>query len=205
MHEARPGDDLTLPLGCRPVGSFNKLGESHMFRKSLLIAAAALSLTLSQAMAAGEQLQLIQDVEQLKTALAGEPVVLTPQIVSVTITSSADKMFPSGDWQLPTNAALLDKMVPTLSKFHTTKIIVRGYTDNAPIGQPLQGAGVTDNLDLSARRAMSVVRYLVAHGVNPDLLSAQAFGATNPVAPNNTPEGMAKNRRVEVMLIGDGS
>ena len=176
-----------------------------MLRKCLLIAATALILTLSQAMAAGEQLQLIQDVEQLKTALAGEPVVLTPQIVSVTITSSADTMFPSGDWQLPTNAALLDKMVPTLSKFHTTKIIVRGYTDNAPIGQPLQGAGVTDNLDLSARRAMSVVRYLVAHGVNPNLLSAQAFGATNPVAPNDTPDGQAKNRRVEIMLIGVGS
>jgi len=48
-----------------------------MFRKCLLIAATALSLPLSQAMAAGEQLQLIQDAEQLKTALAGEPVVLT--------------------------------------------------------------------------------------------------------------------------------
>jgi chemotaxis protein MotB len=165
----------------------------------------ALSLTLSQAMAAGEQLQLIQDAEQLKTALAGEPVVLTPQIVSVTATSSADSMFPSGDWQLPTNAALLDKMLPTLSKFQTTKIIVRGYTDNTPIGQSLQAAGVTDNLDLSARRAMSVVRYLVAHGVNPNLLSAQAFGATNPVAPNDTPDGQAKNRRVEIMLIGVGS
>ena len=176
-----------------------------MFRKCLLIAATALSLPLSQAMAAGEQLQLIQDAEQLKTALAGEPVVLTPQIVSVTIASSADAMFPSGDWQLPTNAVLLDKMMPTLSKFQTTKIIVRGYTDNTPIAQPHQAAGVTDNLDLSARRAMSVVRYLVAHGVNPNLLSAQAFGATNPVAPNDTPDGRAKNRRVEIMLIGVGS
>jgi chemotaxis protein MotB len=176
-----------------------------MFRKCLLIAATALSLTLSQAMAAGEQLQLIQDVEQLKTALAGEPIIFTPQIVSVTITSSADAMFPSGGWQLPTNAPLLDKMMPTLSQFHTTKIVVRGYTDNMPIGQPLQVAGVTDNLDLSAKRAMSVVRYLVAHGVNPNLLSAQAFGATNPVAPNDTPDGQAKNRRVEIMLIGDGS
>ena len=176
-----------------------------MFRKCVLIAATALILPLSQTMAAGEQLQLIQDAEQLKTALAGEPVVLTPQIVSVTIASSADAMFPSGDWQLPTNAVLLDKMMPTLSKFQTTKIVVRGYTDNTPIGQPLQAAGVTDNLDLSARRAMSVVRYLVAHGVNPNLLSAQAFGATNPVAPNDTPDGRAKNRRVEIMLIGVGS
>jgi len=176
-----------------------------MFRKCLLIAATTLSLPLSQAMAAGEQLQLVQDAEQLKTALAGEQVVLTPQIVSVTIASSADAMFPSGDWQLPTNAVLLDKMVPTLSKFQTTKIIVRGYTDDTPIGQPLQAAGVTDNLDLSARRAMSVARYLVAHGVNPSLLSAQAFGTTNPVAPNDTPDGRAKNRRVEIMLIGVGS
>jgi chemotaxis protein MotB len=176
-----------------------------MFRKSLLTAATALSLTMSHAMAAGEQLQLIQDVEQLTKALAGDPAVLTPQIVSVTITSSSDAMFPSGDWKLPTSAPLLDKMVPTLSKFHTTKIVVRGYTDNTPIGQSLQAAGVTDNLDLSAKRAMSVVRYLVAHSVNPNVLSAQAFGATNPVAPNDTPDGMAKNRRVEIMLIGDGS
>src|SRR6516165_1951315 len=171
-----------------------------MFRKCLLIAAAALSLTLPEAMAAGEQLQLIQDAEQLKTALAGEPVVLTPQIVSVTIASSADAMFPSGDWQLPTNAVLLDKMMPTLSKFQTTKIVVRGYTDNTPIGQPLQAAGVTDNLDLSARRAMSVVRYLVAHGVNPNLLSAQAFGATNPVAPNDTPDGDRPERVCKIFL-----
>jgi hypothetical protein len=55
-------------------------------------------------MAAGEQLQLIQDVEQLKTALAAEPIVLTPQIVSVIITSSSDEMFPSGSRQLPTDA-----------------------------------------------------------------------------------------------------
>ena len=175
-----------------------------MSSKRLLIAATALSLTVSQAMAAGEQLQLTQSAEQLKTALAGESVVLTPQIVSLIITSSSDKMFPSGDWQLPTSAPLLDKMMPTLSKFHTTKIVVRGYTDNVPIGQPLQAAGVTDNLDLSARRAMSVVRYLVAHGVDANVLSAQAFGAMNPVAPNDSPDGQAKNRRVEIMLIGDG-
>jgi flagellar motor protein MotB len=52
---------------------------------------------------------------------------------------------------------------------------------------------------------MSVVRYLAAHSVNLNILSAQAFGATNPVAPNDTSDGKAKNRRVEIMLIGDGS
>jgi outer membrane protein OmpA-like peptidoglycan-associated protein len=58
---------------------------------------------------------------------------------------------------------------------------------------------------LSARRAMSVARYLVAHGVNPNLLSAQAYGATSPVASNDTPDGRAKNRRDEIVLIGGAS
>jgi len=169
------------------------------------IAAATLALSLTASASMAGDGQLGQVAEELKTALAADPVKVTQQVGSITLTSSADAMFPSGDWQLPTNAPLLDKMVPTLSKFQTTKIIVRGYTDNMPIGQPLQAAGVTDNLDLSARRAMSVARYLVAHGVNPNLLSAQSFGATNPVAPNDTPDGRAKNRRVEIMLIGVGS
>jgi flagellar motor protein MotB len=51
---------------------------------------------------------------------------------------------------------------------------------------------------------MSVVRYFVAHSVDPNILSAQAFGATYPMAPNDTSDGKAKNRRVEIMLIGDG-
>ena len=175
-----------------------------MFRKCLLIAATALSLPLSQAMAAGEQLQLIQDAEQLKTALAGEQVVLTPQIVSVTIASSADAMFPSGDWQLPTNAPLLDKMVPTLSKFQTTKIIVRGYTDNTPIGPGLMKEGVTSNLILSQKRADTVMQFMISQGVKPSLISAQGFGEANPVASNATAEGRAQNRRVELTLASAG-
>jgi outer membrane protein OmpA-like peptidoglycan-associated protein len=63
--------------------------------------------------------------------------------------------------------------------------------------------GVSNNLDLSCKRAASVVVYLASKGVNPNL-SAQCFGETHPVAPNDTPEGKAKNRRVNITLTGDG-
>jgi len=53
--------------------------------------------------------------------------------------------------------------------------------------------------------ADAVVTYFRSRGVNPNLLSAQGFGDANPIASNDTPEGRAKNRRVEITLIGDGT
>ena len=78
-------------------------------------------------------------------------------------------------------------------------------TDNTPIGQQLKGMGIVDNLDLSAKRAVSVASYLISHGVNPALVSAQAFGESHSIAANDTPEGRAKNRRVDITLTGDGT
>ena len=132
--------------------------------------------------------------DQLRTELAGEPVTVR-QHGSVTLTSGADAMFPPGGWELKPGVPVLSKIVPILSKLQHTEIVVGGYTDNTPIGQQLQSAGIANNLDLSCKRAAKVVLYLVSQGVNPNPLSAQCFGATHPVGPNDTPEGQAKNRR----------
>jgi chemotaxis protein MotB len=59
--------------------------------------------------------------------------------------------------------------------------------------------------ELSAARATGVVRYLVAQGVNPNILSAQGFGDSRPVASNDTAQGRAKNRRVEIVIMAAGS
>ena len=149
--------------------------------------------------------QLSADANQLQTALAAYPVVVSQQGNMVTVTSSADAMFPSGGWQIPPSAPVLNNMLGVLTSLQHTKIIVNGYTDNAPVGPQLRRMGVTDNLDLSSKRAASVVNYLISKGVNPNLISAQGFGDTHPVAPNDTPEGRAKNRRVSITLIGDGT
>ena len=50
-----------------------------------------------------------------------------------------------------------------------------------------------------------VVAYLESQGVNPNVISAKGFGDTHPVASNDTPDGRAKNRRIEIVLEGPGA
>ena len=79
-----------------------------------------------------------------------------------------------------------------------SKINVNGYTDNTPIGPGLAKKGVTTNLILSQKRADNVMEYMISQGVKPNLVSAHGFGDANPVASNDTAEGRAQNRRVEL-------
>lgn len=174
-------------------------------RLGATVAAGILAVTLSACAGMMGGGQLGKDADELKTALGGYPVTVAHQGDSVTISSDADAMFPSGGWQLAPGAPVLTKMVPVLSRLKTTKIVVGGYTDNVPVGQPLMKMGVINNLDLSSKRAASVVNFLTSQGVNPSLISAQGFGDTHPVASNATPEGRAKNRRVDIVLTGDGT
>jgi chemotaxis protein MotB len=97
------------------------------------------------------------------------------------------------------------KMVPILAPMQQTKIMVNGYTDNVPIGPGLMRQGVTSNLVLSQKRADNVMNFMVSQGVNSSLVSAQGFGDANPVASNDTADGRAQNRRVELTLAGSGN
>ncbi|MFO1059110.1 MAG: OmpA family protein [Dongiaceae bacterium] len=119
---------------------------------------------------------------------------------------AGDMLFPSGGWQLsPEGMSALDALVPRLTNLTNAKIVVYGYTDDAPVGATLKNQGISNNLDLSSKRAGAVVTYLASKGVDPSLMSAKGRGDTHPVAPNDSPEGRAKNRRIEVVLTGPGA
>lgn len=78
------------------------------------------------------------------------------------------------------------------------EVSVRGYTDDRKIrNNPLY----KDNWELSAARAISVVKELVKNGVSPKHVHGAGFGEYRPIATNFTPEGRAKNRRVEIRFI----
>jgi len=155
--------------------------------------------------------------QQLTTALSGEPVVINAQETSsgvsgllhqsgiITLISSADYLYPSGGYELRPGAPVLTKMVPIFRNFQHTTITVIGYTDNTPVGPQLQRLGISNNTDLSLKRASQAVAFFQSQGVTPNLLSARGFGEANPVASNDTPEGRAKNRRIEIVLNGDGT
>ena len=120
---------------------------------------------------------------------------------------AGDLLFPSGGYQLSPagQAELANNIAPRLRGLQNAKVVVYGYTDNAPVGPALQRQGIPDNLVLSARRAATVVSFLVSQGVNPNIISAKGVGDTRPIAPNDTPQGQAQNRRIEITVQGPGA
>lgn len=99
-------------------------------------------------------------------------------------------VFETGsDTLKPESDAVLEHVQKYLEqKPEITKLRIEGHTDN--VGKP------ADNQTLSEKRAMAVARWLVAKGIDCKRLVAVGFGQDKPVAPNDTEEGRAQNRRV---------
>jgi chemotaxis protein MotB len=110
--------------------------------------------------------------QQLQSLVAGAPVTVTEGPGQITLIAQSDALYPEGGWQLKPGAPLLSQIVPALTGLQHTKIVVNGYTDNTPIGPDLKRQGISNNIDLSSKRAGAVVTFLSSQGVNPNLLSA---------------------------------
>jgi chemotaxis protein MotB len=120
---------------------------------------------------------------------------------------AGDALFPSGSYRLTPagQAELANNIAPKLKGVQNAKVVVYGYTDNAPVGPQLKAQGVPDNMVLSTRRASTVVDFLVTQGTNPNIISAKGFGETHAVATNDTPQGRAANRRIIITVQGPGA
>jgi chemotaxis protein MotB len=114
----------------------------------------------------------------------------------------ADITFAPGSAKITDQDSLLFlKRIALIIKEYLPKYVeiqVRGYTDNVP---PPPTSPYQDNWELSAARAISVVRELIKDGVDPKRLSAAGYGQYHPIASNATPQGRAKNRRVEIWFF----
>jgi len=154
--------------------------------------------------------QINKDLEQKNTALQQQLDEQQKQLAAMheenKFVEQASLLFPAGGYQLgPDGKKELDNLVPKLKAVQNAKIVVYGYTDNTPVGAALRKQGVATNVDLSSRRADAVVNYLVAEGIDPAIISAKGRGDTHPVATNDTAEGRAANRRIEIVLTGPGA
>ena len=97
-------------------------------------------------------------------------------------------------------AALLDRLGPHLQSMTQGQIFVEGHTDDLPIHGALEREFAT-NWELSTARATRVVRRFVTEGrVDASRLTASGFAETRPVASNDTEEGRATNRRIEIRI-----
>jgi chemotaxis protein MotB len=173
-----------------------------------LFAPVVLSSCVSQS--TYDQLQTqYQQLQQQNARLTSQVTQDKAQICrlqgAIKYTVNSDLLFPSGSYEMSDRgkqiiAGFAAKLAPT----QQNKILVSGYTDNAPIGRALERQGITSNEILSQKRAENVMAFIISQGVKPDLISAQGFGDSNPVAPNDTAQGRAQNRRVELSLASSG-
>ncbi len=110
-------------------------------------------------------------------------------------------LFDSGSAEIKKEGKkVLERVAEILKNVTDREIRIEGHTDNVPIGARLMEKFPT-NWELSAIRATNVVRYLIEKGVNPSYLSATGYSEFRPVAPNDTEENRAKNRRIEIVLV----
>jgi chemotaxis protein MotB len=164
-----------------------------------------LALTASQLAertAEVEQLRSTYDglVSDLQSEVASGRVQIEQLRDGLNVKMSQAVLFPSGSAQVGTEGAgVLAKVGRRLLEL-PHRVLVQGHTDDVPISGKLAQRYPT-NWELAGARAASVVQILVQAGVPPERMAAVSLADTEPVASNDSAEGKAANRRIEIRLV----
>lgn len=124
-------------------------------------------------------------------------VSMTDKLIRVNISSPV--LFKSASAELGTGSVqILAAVGKVLEKLDKNDIIIEGHTDNVPV----KSGEYSSNWEISAARANAVVDHLAARfSIPQERLISAAYGEHRPVAPNDTPAGRAKNRRIEILVV----
>ncbi|NDP61699.1 OmpA family protein [Polaromonas sp.] len=116
---------------------------------------------------------------------------------TVSFRISSEVLFNSGEATLSeTGRSVMSRLVPTLGKIPGYRVVVEGHTDNMPI----QTERFPSNWELSTGRAASVVRHFQGLGIEAARMRATGYADTRPIVSNDTAQGRATNRHVDVIL-----
>jgi flagellar motor protein MotB len=141
-------------------------------------------------------------LDALESALAGPLASGLITLVDGRIGIRGAVLFASSEAELrPEGKELLQGLAGPLGAFlkqHQVALMISGFTDDKPV--KYDGEFI-DNWELSAQRALTVTRALIEAGLPPDSLIAAGFGEHHPVAPNESAEQRAQNRRVEIAPV----
>ena len=167
------------------------------------MASAAAKSTKEQAEAKAESNKKAQIAEdELKVALRQEIgqglADVQREDDKVIITVGAGGAFASGSANLTPAAIEIMDRIAKVNAAGNSKIKVSGHTDDVPL---IFGSNYRDNWDLAAARSASVVQAFAENGtISEDRLEAISYGESRPIEPNETPDGRAKNRRIEIEI-----
>ena len=118
-----------------------------------------------------------------------------------TVVIRGDGLFGSGSVEVKSDILPLMARIAEALQEVPGRVLITGHTDSVPI----RTVRFPSNWHLSQARAEAVAKVIAGDGVDPSRLTAEGRADTEPMAPNDTSEGRARNRRVEVILIGQGA
>jgi chemotaxis protein MotB len=140
-------------------------------------------------------------VEALRGEVTEQEVALRNASGRLSVSIVDRVLFPSGGAALnPAGRRIMDKVSEVLTRGKDHRILVEGHTDDVPIGPALRER-FPSNWELSTARATEVAKYLTAHGVPSERLTAAGRADTAPVANNHTEDGRRQNRRIEIIVL----
>jgi len=205
-HNLQAQLDESTAINQQLRAELSRLGKNV---DQLLSEKGTLSRSLEEAKARLEELRKAQIAAEARAALFRDLVARFKKMTDagelkvslrdgrMILQLSNDVLFDSGRAELkPAGQATLKGLAQILASVKGRKLQVAGHTDNVAV----RGGRFASNWELSTARAVSVVRFLIEHGVRPEVLSASGYGEFDPVGPNDSTDGRAKNRRIEVIL-----
>jgi chemotaxis protein MotB len=141
-------------------------------------------------------------VQDLKGEIEKGEIKVTQIRDRLTVNLVEKILFDSGRAEVkPQGKEVLKKVGNILKNVQDKDIRIEGFTDNVPIGGALRQKFPT-NWELSTQRATNVLRFLQDEGgVDGSKLVAVGYGEYHPIASNDSPEGRAQNRRIEIVLV----
>ena len=191
-------------LAGSPGDAFGKMPASEALVAQLTKEALPAEIrqrSLKQQQAIEEQAHMTEVASGLLDVMA--PLVkegkvrVTQSRRGVSIEINANVLFAPGRAELEAKSLAVLRAVAERLRNEPFNLEITGHTDVMPISNPV----FASNWELSAVRATSVVRLLADNGIVPARLSAIGREASQPIAPNDTAQGRARNRRVELMIL----
>ena len=156
-----------------------------------------------EGMIAAKDAQMRQLKDAVSNALVnfeGKGLTVEQRDGKVYVSMENKLLFATGSWSVNANGRqAVQELWKVLADNKEIALLIEGHTDNVPFRS--QGQGVDNNWDLSTKRATAIINILTENaGIPKENLTAAGRSEYAPIATNNTVEGKAKNRRIEVIL-----
>ncbi len=139
--------------------------------------------------------------EALRVEIQSRYVRLREDERGMVISLSSDVFFEPGSAIVKPEMRVVIRKINEILKNIDNFIRVEGHTDDKTLVRGAANKNYRNNWELSSARSVRVVEHLVSDGSDPRQLSAVAFGEFRPIDDNDTPEGRAYNRRVDVVIL----